>query len=260
MLLAIDCGNTNFVFAVFDGDEVKGNWRASSDPRRTADEYAVWLTQLMSLRGLDPKSIDGTIIATVVPDVLYPLASLSSHFFGVDPLIVGRPGVETGVEVKIDRPETLGADRLANAIAAHERYGGPLIVVDFGTATNFDIIDGDGAFIGGVLAPGVDLAAEAFATAAAKLPRIRIRMPERVIGKSTEGAMESGIFWGYVGLIEGLVERIRSEFGGPMKVVATGGLAPLFDRATPLIDHTDLELTIRGLLSIYRRNRTDAAS
>jgi type III pantothenate kinase len=260
MLLAIDCGNTNFVFAVFDGDEVKGNWRASSDPHRTADEYAVWLSQLMALKGLDPKAIDGTIIASVVPDVLYPLASLSSHFFGVDPLIVGRPDVETGVEVKIDRPETLGADRLANAVAAHERYGGPLIVVDFGTATNFDIIDGEGAFIGGVLAPGVDLAAAAFATAAAKLPRIRIRMPERVIGKSTEGAMESGIFWGYVGLIEGLVERIKTEYGGPMKVIATGGLAPLFDRATPMIDHTDLELTIRGLLSIYRRNRMDAPS
>jgi type III pantothenate kinase len=259
MLLAIDCGNTNFTFAVFDGDEVKGNWRASSDPHRTADEYAVWLTQLMSLKGLDPKAVDGAIIASVVPGALYPLASLCSHFFGADALIVGRPGVKTGIEVKIDRPETLGADRLANAVSAYERYGGPLIVVDFGTATNFDIVDGEGAFIGGVLAPGVELAAEAFATAAAKLPRIRVRMPERVIGKSTEGAMESGIFWGYVGLVEGLVGRIKDEYGGPMKVIATGGLAPLFERASPLIEHIDLELTIRGLLSIYRRNQAAVA-
>ena len=254
MLLAIDCGNTNFVFAVFDGDRLMGNWRASSDPHRTSDEYAVWLSQLMALKGVSTEDIDGTIIASVVPDALYPLASLSSHFFGVDPMIVGRPDVDVGIDVRIDRPETLGADRIANAVAAHERYGGPLIVVDFGTATNFDIVDKDGAFIGGVLAPGVDLSAEAFATAAAKLPRIRVRMPEKVIGKSTESAMESGIFWGYIGLVEGIVRRIKAEYGGEMKVVATGGLAPLFERATDAIEHIDLELTIRGLLAIYRRN------
>ena len=253
MLLAIDCGNTNFVFAVFDGDRLMGNWRASSDPHRTSDEYAVWLSQLMALKGVSTEDIDGTIIASVVPDALYPLASLSSHFFGVDPMIVGRPDVDVGIDVRIDRPDTLGADRIANAVAAHERYGGPLIVVDFGTATNFDIVDKDGAFIGGVLAPGVDLSAEAFATAAAKLPRIRVRMPEKVIGKSTESAMESGIFWGYIGLVEGIVRRIKAEYGGEMKVVATGGLAPLFERATDAIEHIDRELTIRGLLAIYRR-------
>lgn len=255
MLLAIDCGNTNFVFAIFDGDVLKGNWRAASDPRRTADEYAVWLSQLMSLKGIAATDIDAAVIASVVPDALYPLASLSSHFFGTDPLIVGRPDVELGIDIRIDRPETLGADRIANAIAAHERFGGPLIVVDFGTATNFDVVDVDGAFIGGVLAPGVDLSAEAFATAAAKLPRIRVRMPERVIGKSTESAMESGIFWGYIGLVEGIVKRIKAEYGGDMKVIATGGLAPLFERATDSIGHIDLELTIRGLLAIHRRNQ-----
>ena len=255
MLLAIDCGNTNFVFAIFDGDELKGSWRASSDPHRTTDEYLVWLTHLMGLKGITPADIDSSIIASVVPDALYALASLCTHYFNADPLIVGRPGVTTGIEIKIDRPETVGADRLANAIAAHACYGGPLIVVDFGTATNFDVVDADGAFVGGVLAPGVDLSLEALASAAAKLPRIRVRKPERVIGKGTEEAMESGIFWGYVGLVEGLVARIKEEFGAAMTVVATGGLAPLFDRASPVIDHTDRELTLRGLLHIYRLNK-----
>lgn len=254
MLLAIDCGNTNFVFAVFDGDHLKGWWRARSDPHRTTDEYTVWLTQLMSMRGIAKDDIDGIIIASVVPDALYPLASLSSHFFGIDPLIVGRAEVKLGVDILVPRPETVGADRIANALAAHNRFGGPLIVVDFGTATNFDIVNGDGAFVGGVLAPGVDLSLEAFSTAAAKLPRIRVRRPEKVIGTSTESAMESGIFWGYVGLVEGLVTRIKEEYGAPMKVVATGGLAPLFDRASTMIDAIDLELTLRGLLDMYRLN------
>ncbi|MDX1401248.1 MAG: type III pantothenate kinase, partial [Kiloniellales bacterium] len=181
-------------------------------------------------------------------------ASLCSHYFGTDPLIVGRQGVESGLRIEIDRPETLGADRIANAIAAHNRYRGPLIVVDFGTATNFDVVDESGAFIGGVLAPGVDLSLDALSTAAAKLPRIRVRMPERVIGRTTESALESGFFWGHVGLVEGLISRIRSEFGKPMKVVGTGGLAPLFERASPLIDVIDPELTLRGLLDIYRLN------
>jgi type III pantothenate kinase len=256
MLLTIDCGNTNFVFAVFDGDELRGSWRASSDPHRTTDEYTVWLTQLMSFNGLKAGDIDGAIIASVVPDALYPLASLCSHFFQVDPMIVGRPDVHLPIAVEIERPETVGADRLANAIAAHERYGGPLIVVDFGTATNFDVVGPAGGFVGGVLAPGVDLSANALAAAAAKLPKIRVRRPAKVIGTSTETAMESGIFWGYVGLVEGLVSRIKAEFGAPMKVVATGGLAPLFDRATTVIEHTDMELTLRGLLAIYRANQS----
>jgi len=260
MLLTIDCGNTNFVFAVFDGDTLRGSWCASSDPHRTSDEYAVWLTHLMSFNGLEVSDIDGAIIASVVPDALYPLARLCSYFFKTDPLIVGRPEVRLPLDVAIDRPETVGADRLANAIAAHARYGGPLIVVDFGTATNFDVVNKDGAFIGGVLAPGVDLSAEALASAAAKLPKIRIRRPDRVIGTSTESALESGIFWGYVGLVEGLVIRIQEEHGAPMTVVATGGLASLFDRASDLIQYSDMELTLRGLLAIYRYNKAADAS
>ena len=174
MLLAIDCGNTNFVFAVFDGDEIKGSWRARSDPHKTMDEYAVWLTQLMSMKGISASSITGTIISSVVPDALYPLASLSSHFFGVDPIIIGRPEVNPGLDIRIPRPETVGADRLANAVAAHNRYGGPLIVVDFGTATNFDVVGEDGAFIGGVLAPGVDLSLETLSAAACQPTRTRL--------------------------------------------------------------------------------------
>ncbi|MEM7168900.1 MAG: type III pantothenate kinase [Pseudomonadota bacterium] len=254
MLLAIDSGNTNFEFAVFDGDRLCGSWRTASDANRTADEYLVWLTQLMGLQGLKAEMIDGAIISSVVPAALYPLASLCSRYFGVDPLIVGRPGVELGIEVRVEQPEAVGADRLVNSIAAHEQFGGPLIVVDFGTATSFDVVGSDGAFEGGVLAPGVNLSLQAFHLAAAKLPLVRVRMPEQVIGKATEPAMESGIFWGYIGLVEGLVARIKSEYGAPMKVIATGGLATLFDRATPVIEHVDPELTLRGLLSIYRTN------
>ncbi len=254
MLLAIDSGNTNFEFAVFDGEELRGSWRTATNPDRTADEYMVWLTQLMGLQGLRPDMIDGSIIASVVPAALYPLASLCSRYFGRDPLIVGRPEVKLGIEVRVDRPDAVGADRLVNTIAAHEKYGGPLIVVDFGTATSFDVVAADGAFEGGVLAPGVNLALQTFHTAAAKLPLVRARKPERVIGKDTEPAMESGIFWGYISLVEGIVARMKKEYGAPMKVVATGGLASLFDRATPVIEHVDPELTLQGLLSIYRSN------
>ena len=254
MLLAIDCGNTNFKFAVFEGDTVLGSWRAATDAHRTTDEYAVWLTQLMAMKGIDYRQIDGSIIASVVPDALYALASLCTHYFGKDPLIVGRPEVALGIDVRMDQPEAVGADRLVNALAAHETYGGPIIVIDFGTATSFDVVGADGAYEGGVLAPGVNLSIEAFAIAAAKLPRIRVRQPDTVIGKSTVPAMESGVFWGYVGLIEGLVARIQTEYGSPMKVVATGGLAPLFERATEAIHYTDQDLTLRGLLSVYRKN------
>ncbi len=254
MLLAIDSGNTNFVFAVFDGDRLCGSWRAASDGRRTADEYWVWLTQLMAMKDLNPEDIDGAVIASVVPAALYPLASLCSHYFKTDPVIVGQPGVELGIKVEMDRPEAVGADRLVNAIAAQQNFKGPMIVIDFGTATSFDVVGADGSYQGGVLAPGVNLSIEAFALAAAKLPRVRVRCPETVIGKDTEPAMESGIFWGYISLIEGIVARIKEEFGAPMTVVATGGLATLFEKSTDAIDHTDPDLTLRGLLAVYRLN------
>ncbi|MBI4969757.1 MAG: type III pantothenate kinase [Rhodospirillales bacterium] len=255
MLLAIDSGNTNIVFAVFDGDKVKGEWRASSTTNRTADELGVWLTQLMSLEGIDRKAVDAAIIATVVPAVLFSLKTLCRRYFGADPLVVGEEGVALGLNILLDRPEEVGADRLVNAVAAHQRYQGPLIVIDFGTATTFDVVDAEGNYCGGAIAPGINLSLEALHMAAAKLPRVAIGRPRQVIGKATVPAMRSGVYWGYVGLIEGLVKRIQEEFGAPMTVVATGGLAPLFAESTSVIQHLDTDLTLRGLLEIHRRNR-----
>jgi type III pantothenate kinase len=254
MLLAIDSGNTNIVFAVYDGDARRGEWRSSSDAKRTADEYSVWLNQLMALDGLGTDDIDDAIIANVVPETQFSLKTLCRKYFGCDPLIVGEPGVDLGIEILVEVPDEVGADRLVNAVAAHRRYGGPLIIIDFGTATTFDVVDENGNYFGGVIAPGINLSLDALHSAAAQLPRVAVERPERVIGKHTVPAMMSGIYWGYIGLIEGLVARIIDEFGTPMKVVATGGLAPLFAKGTEAIETLDLELTLRGLAEIHQRN------
>jgi type III pantothenate kinase len=256
MLLAIDSGNTNVTFAVYDeADGLRGSWRASSDVHRTADEYAVWLTQLMALEGLTPADIDGAIIANVVPAASFALKTLCTRYFRSEPLVVGDAAVRLGIEVKVDHPEQVGEDRLVTAVAAHRDYDGALILIDFGTATTFDVIDADGSYCGGIIAPGIHLSVEALYQAAAKLPNVGIRRPKQVIGKATVPAMESGIFWGYVSMIEGLVARVRKEYGEPLRVIATGGLAPLFAEATEAIETFDRELTLRGLLLIYRMNR-----
>jgi len=256
MLLAIDCGNTNVVFAVYDGDEKRAQWRASTDTNRTADEYAVWLTQLMTLADLTPRDISGCAIASVVPAAMHGLTTLCRRYFDSEALVVGEPGVDIGVAVRIDHPQQVGADRLVNAVAAHETYGGPLILIDFGTATTFDVIGEDGGYEGGVISPGVNASLEALHDAAAKLPRIAVeKPPQRVVGQGTISAMESGAYWGYVGLVEGLVARIKAEDGRDLKVVATGGLAPLFAGATDAIQHVDPDITLRGLVNIYRKNR-----
>ena len=254
MLLTMDSGNTNIVFAVFDGSGKRGEWRSSNDSRRTADEYGVWLTQLMALAGLRREDVTDAIIATVVPKALYSLRSLCRTYFDCDPLIVGEPGVELGVRALVDAPEEVGADRLVNAVAAHLSYGGPLVIVDFGTATTFDVIDGAGNYVGGVIAPGINLSLEALHAAAAQLPRVAVRRPPSVIGKRTVPAMLSGVYWGHMATVEGLVQRIRREYGGAMKVVATGGLAPLFAEGSDVIGHLDPDLTLRGLAEIHRRN------
>lgn len=254
MLLAIDSGNTNIVFAVFDGMQVRGEWRSSTTAERTADEYGVWLTQLMTIEGLGRDAIDAAIIATVVPATLFSLKTLCRKYFHCEPLVVGEPNVDLGLAVLLDRPEEVGADRLVNAVAAHRCYKGPLIIIDFGTATTFDVVDAQGNYCGGAIAPGPNLSLEALHLAAAKLPRVAIGRPRTVIGKATVPAMQSGVFWGYIGLIEGLVHRIQEEFGTPMTVVATGGLAPLFKDATKVIHHIDPDLTLRGLLEIQQRN------
>ena len=254
MLLAIDSGNTNIVFAVYDGDERRGEWRSSSDAKRTADEYGVWLNQLMGLDGLKTQDIDAGIIANVVPETLFSLKTLCRKYFACDPLIVGEKEVDLGIDILVDAPDEVGADRLVNAVAAHHRFGGPLIIIDFGTATTFDVVDEDGNYFGGVIAPGINLSLDALHAAAAQLPRVAVQRPARVIGKQTVSAMMSGVYWGYIGLIEGLVARIGAEFGAPMKVVATGGLAPLFAEGTDVIEELDLALTLRGLAEIHRRN------
>jgi type III pantothenate kinase len=254
MLVAIDAGNTNVVFAVFDGETLRAKWRASSDAKRTADEYAVWLTQLMALQNMKPADITGAIIANVVPASAYNLNTLCNDFFKVRPLIIGDPEVNLGIEVHMDHRENVGADRLVNALAAHRAYGGPLIVIDFGTATTFDIVGPDGAYEGGVIAPSAQHSVEALYRAAAQLPRVKIERPEKVIGKDTVPAMKSGIYWGYVGLIEGLTARIREEYGRDMKVIATGGLATIYAEAAPVIEVVDPDLTLRGLRLIYEVN------
>lgn len=254
MLLAIDEGNTNTVFAAFEGERLKGQWRISTEPQRTADEYAVWLGQLFALDGLGFNDIDDVVISTVVPQGLRALVELSRQYAKCDPLVV-TTDIDLGLAVKLDRPEEVGADRLVNAVAAHATFDGALVLIDFGTATTFDAIDAQGAYCGGVIAPGINLSLEALHQAAAMLPRIAVEKPARVIGDSTISAMQSGIYWGYVGLIEGIVTRVKAEFGEPMRSIATGGLAPLFAGATLEIDEVAPDLTMRGLLEIHRRNR-----
>ena len=253
LLLAIDAGNTNIVFGVYDGEQARGQWRAETRAARTADEYAVWLNHLLDHDGIEKRSIEAAIIASVVPETVFHLRGLCQTYYGCEPLIVGE-NVEIGAELAVENPHEVGADRVVNAVAAHSRYEGALIVIDFGTATTFDVIDATGAYRGGAIAPGVNLSLEALHMAAAQLPRIAAKRPQTVIGLSTIPMMQSGVYWGYVSLIEGLVARIRKEFGEPMTVIATGGLAPLFHAATTVIEHVDGDLTLHGLQVIYRRN------
>lgn len=249
MLLAIDVGNTNVVFALFEGRTIKTRWRIATDPRRTGDEYAVWLMQLLTIEGIDRSVIKKIIVSTVVPRALHNLEVLADKYFGVKALIAGHPPVDYGMEIDVDEPRSLGADRAVNAIAAHAKYQGDLIVVDFGTATTFDAIDFNGAYKGGIIAPGLNLSLDALVGNTAKLPRIAIRSPDTnsVIGRNTEDQMLIGVFWGYVAMMEGLIARMRSEIGRPARVIATGGLAILFDRHTDIFDAVDADLTLEGM-------------
>ncbi|GAO55476.1 type III pantothenate kinase [Novosphingobium sp. NBM11] len=256
MLLAIDVGNTNVVFALYAGRTIKSRWRVATDPRRTADEYAVWLLQLMQLQGFAADDVDQIIVSTVVPRALHNLQVLAQKYFHRDALIAGQPPIEWGIDIDVDEPRSLGADRAVNAIAAHAKYPGDLIVVDFGTATTFDVVDFNGAYKGGIIAPGINLSLEALVNAAAKLPRIAIAPPSRtnsVIGRNTEDQMQIGVFWGYVSLMEGLIARMRAEVGRPAKVIATGGLAVLFGDHTTIFDHVDTDLTLDGLAILAER-------
>ncbi|MDZ4762023.1 MAG: type III pantothenate kinase [Alphaproteobacteria bacterium] len=259
MLLAIDTGNTNTLFAVHDGAGWRAQWRSATDMTKTADDYAVWLSQLMELNGLTLSQIDDCIISTVVPQSLFNQRNFARRYLHVEPFVIGE-NVLLGVDVRIPKPSEVGADRLVNAVGAHALYRGSLIVIDSGTATTFDIVGADGAFEGGIIAPGINLSMKALHEAAAKLPRVAIQRPAQVIGKDTVAAMQSGVFWGYIDLIDGLVERIKEEYGQPMTVIATGGVASLFEGAARRIDHFDADITIRGLQILYERNITQSAA
>jgi type III pantothenate kinase len=249
MLLAIDVGNTNLVFALLDGGEIKARWRIATDPRRTADQYSVWLHQLLELEGFRRDQVDAVIIATVVPRALHNLEVLASKYFRVEPLIAGQGSAAWPLDLDVDEPQNVGADRALNAIAAHAKHKGDLIVIDFGTATTFDVVDSNGAYKGGIIAPGLNLSLDALVSAAAKLPRIAIEAPadSSVVGRTTQDQMLIGIYWGYVAMMEGLVERLKREIGKTVTVLGTGGLADLFDKHTAIFDAIEPDLTIQGL-------------
>jgi type III pantothenate kinase len=256
MLLAIDAGNTNLVFALVEDGVIRARWRIATDARRTADQYAVWLHQLLALEGFTRADVSAVIIGTVVPRALHNLEVLASKYFGAEPLVAGEGTVPWGIVLDVAEPKSVGADRVLNAIAAHALYEGDLIVVDFGTAATFDVVDYTGAYKGGIIAPGINLSLDALVNAAAKLPRIAIEAPQgnlSVIGRTTEEQMQIGIYWGYVAMIEGLVARLKAEIGRPVTVVATGGLAALFDAHTDIFDAIEGDLTIQGLAMLYAR-------
>ncbi len=256
MLLAIDAGNTNVVFALLDGREIRARWRIATDPRRTADEYAVWLHQLLTMEGFSMADVGAVIIATVVPRALHNLQVLAEKYFNGPALVAGQGPVHWGIELDVAEPASVGADRVVNAIAAHHLYDGDLIVIDFGTATTFDVVDYSGAYKGGIIAPGINLSLDALVAAAAKLPKIAIAPPESrsVIGRTTEAQMQIGVFWGYVAMMEGLVARMRAEIGRPAKVISTGGLAVLFNDNSDIFDAITPDLTILGLALLHERS------
>ena len=257
MLLAIDCGNTNTVFSIWNGEKFIATWRIATDHKRTADEYFVWLSSLLMLTKTEAQ-ITEAIVSSTVPRVGFNLRVLCSRYFDCRPLVVGKPECNLPVAPRVDQGVTVGPDRLVNTVAGFDRHGGNLIVVDFGTATTFDVVDHDGAYVGGVIAPGVNLSLEALHMAAAALPHIDIAKPTRVIGTNTVACMQSGVYWGYIGLIEGIVREVRRERDLGMKVIATGGLASLFAQGTELFHSVEDDLTMHGLVLINTYNKETA--
>ena len=257
MLLAIDCGNTNTVFSIWDGRQFLATWRIATDHQRTADEYYVWLSSLMKLTGTEAH-VTEAIISSTVPRVVFNLRVLCNRYFDCRPLVVGKPDCRLPVAPRVDQGTTVGPDRLVNTVAGHARHGGDLIVVDFGTATTFDVVDEDGAYVGGVIAPGVNLSLEALHMAAAALPHVDVTKPAKAIGTNTVACMQSGVYWGYVGLIEGIVREVRRERPRPSKVIGTGGLAALFAQGTDIFDSIEDDLTMHGLVLINDFNKETA--
>lgn len=254
MLLAIDCGNTNTVFSIWNGSEFLATWRTSTEWQRTADQYYVWLSTLMEHRKVDVE-IDEVIISSTVPRVVFNLRVLADRYFNCRPLVVGKPECALPMAPRVDAGTTVGPDRLVNSAGAFDRHGGDLIVVDFGTATTFDVVAQDGAYVGGVIAPGVNLSLEALHHAAAALPHVDISRPSGVIGTNTVACMQSGVYWGYVGVVREICARIRAEYDRPMKIIGTGGLARLFEQAENLFDAIEDDLTMHGLTVIHDYNK-----
>jgi type III pantothenate kinase len=256
-LLVVDLGNTNLVLGVYRGAELINSWRLATARERTADEYGILARQLVG--DAIHNDLEGAIVASVVPPLNSAMTFMIRKYFGIEPLFV-EPGVKTGIAIHVDNPAEVGADRIVNCAAAHEKYGGPTVIVDFGTATTFDVVTANAEFVGGVIAPGLNISAEALFARAARLPRVDIRRPDHVIGTNTVVNMQSGIYFGYLGLVDGILARIRNEVPNLKRVVATGGLATLFAEDSEHIDEVDPELTMKGLKIIYDRNRTSRRS
>jgi type III pantothenate kinase len=254
MLLAIDCGNTNTVFSIWDGTQFVSTWRTATDWKRTADQYYVWLSTLMKLQDIDVEITD-MIISSTVPRVVFNLRVLADKYFNTRPMVVGKAECALPVDVRVDVGTAVGPDRLVNTVAGYDLYGPDLIVVDFGTATTFDVVASDGAYVGGVIAPGVNLSLEALHNAAAALPHVDISKPQTVVGTNTVACMQSGVFWGYVGLVREICARIKAERAREMRVISTGGLAPLFQQAVNLFDEYQDDLTMHGLTVIHKYNK-----
>ena len=253
-LLVVDVGNTNVVLGIYRGDELAGSWRLATARERTADEYGILARQLL---GDFASSLDGAIVSSVVPPLNFAIQSMIESRFGLEPLFV-EPGVKTGIAIHVDNPQEVGADRIVNCVAAFERYGGPSIIVDFGTATTFDVVTENAEYVGGVIAPGINISAEALFARASRLPRVDIRRPPTVIGTNTVVNMQSGLYFGYLGLVDGILARMKSELPPLKKVLATGGLAPLLARDSEHIEEVVDDLTLEGLKRIWDRNRASA--
>ncbi len=254
LLVLVDVGNTNTVCGFYRGDELAESFRLSTDTERTADEYGSLLLPILTRAGIDPAAADAVVISSVVPPLHHTLDHLARHYFGKKPLFI-EPGVRTGMPIRYDNPAEVGADRIVNAVAARERYGAPVIVVDFGTATTFDVVNAAGEYVGGIIAPGITISAEALFAHASRLYRVDVRKPAELVGKNTAGAMQAGIYYGYIGLVDGILERLLAEMPDVRTIVATGGQADLIASGSRYIREVDPMLTLAGLKLIYDRNR-----
>lgn len=256
MLLVIDVGNTNIVFGVYKADELLYNWRITSDKDRTSDEYGLLFDQIFKFNGLKLEDVQKIIISSVVPPLMHTLPTMSRRYFNIEPIVVG-PGIKTGIDIKYDNPKEVGADRIVNAVSAHKKYGGPLIIVDSGTAITFDAVGLDGSYLGGVITPGIKISSEALFSRTAKLPRVEIAKPQKIIGKNTVNSIQSGLVYGYIGMIDYILENMIKEmdYGNrDVKVIATGGFSSLVSNESKYIDIIDGLLTLEGLKIIYEMN------